>query len=416
MIHSSSIITFHKLRVSIAPDENGEYAIVRWDTDDSIKTSLEVANLIKELAAGKSLHEAAHQTGFSIADACDIIESLKEAGLVKQIDSQTIADSSKHIHPWLLHINRKWFRWIISKPLILAAYSFIISGIIIGVFTPGYFPSYRDYFWTDDYFLVFVSVILLDMFFLFIHELGHFAVTKAVGGEARIRFSRRFIYVVAETESYHLAVVPKTLRYFVYFGGMFVDFFIIACTYWLFYFLDWKGIEIGLIRNFLTILVLIKIQGIVWQYNAFLETDMYNFLTDLLNHDNLITDTRNYLGKRFIHWSHVLPLPVRKQIKGVILKLNRTSDADATQSMNKTQRTQVLIFSFILTTGLIFTFLQFAIYSIPKDLTFIAHAITSITHGWGVGDVVMVIKSAVLLVLILYPYLILLYVSLRREK
>jgi hypothetical protein len=251
---------------------------------------------------------------------------------------------------------------------------------------------------------------------LFLHESGHFIATRAIGGQATMRISNRLFFIVAETISYHLAVLPKELRYFVYFGGMFVDFFVIASIYWIFIIADHLGIQLGLLRSFCLIIVLINIKGIVWQYNAFLQTDMYNFLSDFLNQENLQADSKKFLVRKISHWKSPVSIPFRRIMLSTILSKDAISNADDLRMFTKRDRTEFGIYGTILITGVIFLALQFLLYTLPKDITFFIGSGQNIFTGIQNHNILKVLEGILLLILISHPYLLLLYMRIRGKK
>ena len=409
MITSHSKIQFHSLKSSKNPNQKGEYTITRWDTDDTITAPEEVVAVIKELTHGNTVHDAAKNAGVTIDNITSILRDLRGIGFIKSVDGSPLKDKQQKIHPWISGIRRGWFAWIVSKPVLLISFLFILSGIAIGLTNQSYLPSYKNYFWIDDIFIVIVSLQLIGFLLLFIHEVGHFIVTKAIGGEAIMRFSYRYIYFIAETESYHIGAVPKELRYLVYFAGMFVDFLVIALCYWIMFLVDTFQIEIGLFRLLLPAIIVLNIQGIVWQYNAFLKTDMYNFLSDYLNHDNLHANTIRFIYRKMRSFEHYCHFKFPGFIRNRISHHPELEDADDLRYLHATERKQLTIYSFILVTGIIFITIQFIFFIFPREFIFVSFAAQGFVKAMSDLNFIEALKSLLVLCMMVYQYFFVLF-------
>ncbi len=409
MITPHSKITFHHLKASLKPNLKGDFSITRWDTDSTIIVTEDVVNIVKILTDGLTIHDAAKKLNTSTDGVISIVNALRTVGFIKSIDGKKVSDTQVHIHPWLNSVPRNWFAWTISKPVIYILFAFIVSGLGVGLYTQGYFPTYRNYFWTSDIFMVIISLQLLGFLLLLSHELGHFIVTKAIGGEAIMRFSHRYIYFIAETESYHIAEVPKEMRYLVYFAGMFVDFLVIALCYWLMLAADTHFIELGTLRSILPAVILLNIQGIVWQYNAFLRTDMYNFLSDFLDHENLHANTVRFIARRLQSVEKSLHIQFPRFIRNAVLENAEIKESDDLRILRKGEKKQISIYSFILITGIIFISIQFIFFILPREFTFVGYATEGLIKALQNADTVNAFKSLFVISMMIYQYFFVLF-------
>jgi len=302
-----SRIVFYKLRQATFPDEDGLFAVVRWDTDESLKIEREGIDLVRKLTEGKSIAQAASELSVNINIVLSFLNKLSEAGFIRSINGRKVEQETIKIKPWLTGIDKKWFSWILSKPIAYPLFIFIISGLFLGIFKFSSHLTYKSFFWHPDVFIVFLSLFITGLILMVIHEFAHFFATKAIGGEAVMRFDHRAFYIVAETESYHLAVIPRDLRYVVYIAGIIIDLVTISCIYWLLYLCMLYGIDLGVIDSYMHAIVLVQVISIIWEFNLFLETDVYLFISDLLKMDNLRSDSLKYI------YSHL------KKVKGAYL-------------------------------------------------------------------------------------------------
>ena len=234
-ITENSKFKFYKLKFSNLLNDAGTYTVVRWQTDESISANKEAVVVIKSLMSGNSIEETADYTGLGKSNVMYIVKLCIDVGFVSEIDGKPIPDKYEKIKPWLINVDRKWFMWSISKPLLLLMYIYIFSGFILGISNRRFIPDYNDLFWTDDLLLMLVSFSVIGLIGFILHEGAHFIVTKAVGGEARIRLDARFLDLVVETIHYHMSVIPKGKKYLVYLAGIFVDSISISSIFWIYF-------------------------------------------------------------------------------------------------------------------------------------------------------------------------------------
>lgn len=412
-----SNIIFHKLSYLDKANEAGLYPVVRWETDSTLYVEKDAIEAIKLLSEGKTVQETADSLSYSFKTMSHFITIMQDAGFIKQIDKTIIPDLAKHIKPMLVHTNRKYFKWFIYKPFLLVSFLFIILGIIIALFHPQYFPSYHNFFWTSDLFVVFISIILIDTLLLILHECGHLIATKAVGGEAKIKlFDFRYLYLVSETESYHLAFVPKLGRFFIYWAGMFIDLFVVSSIFCFFATAELFHMHIGILKDLLLVTVLLKIMGIIWQYNVFLETDMFNFLSDYFGQQNIRENTKKTLVFFVIRLIKNSPI----NLNGIVSKLVRYEKqaiiADDLRELHKSEKYQIKLYAFILVFGLALTTAQFLLLTLPRDFTFLTYSIHSLVQGIQKNDTIIIVKSCLLFIFLTYQYVILLFLFFRKRR
>lgn len=412
-ITGKSKIEFHKLRTSSHPDEHNLYGIVRWDTDDTLRVDKNVIELVRSLRERKTIQEAAHDIKFSIQVVEMILKMLDEANFIKSIDGVELEDQGKKIKPWFPGTNPKWFRWLLSKPLIFFLLAISFVGIFLGIRFNG-IPSYQSFFWTDDIFTVFVSLFMVDFFLIVIHEGAHFLYTKAVGGEAVMRINYRYIYIVAETESYHLGVVPKRLRYLVYLSGSIVDLILIGLIFWFLSIAKIFGWELGLIHNFFIALILSQALAIIWQFNVFLETDMYNFISEFLGMENLRNDAIKYIVSHTKRWKKILLFPVKKTL--MFFAKDSYNSGDDFRMLSKSEKKKLFIYVLVLVMGMIFMTIQFIFYTIPRDYTYIVDAVNGLIRTAGTLDVLLILKSVIITVLVLFDYVLLIFLKIKEFR
>ncbi|MDQ3098634.1 MAG: hypothetical protein M3Q44_02715 [bacterium] len=375
-IYSHSHILFHRLKWSGVPNDYLQYGIVRLDTDESLLIYPEQLQIIKLLLEGKSVGEVLHLTGFDLDLVVSLLNTISKSGYLFKVDDIELFDGYEKIRPWLLNVNRKWFTWVLWKPLLAVQFVFLMSGLMLGYIHPEYIPRFSDFIWHPDIFIVVVATFFSTLVLTLFHEWFHFIFTKAVGGEGRIQlFGNRFFDFVFETFNYHLELVPRQLRYFVYLAGMFCDFMVIALIFWIFNMADAHNYDLGLLRNFLSSVILIQIIGVIWQFNIYLQTDIYNFFSDFFGQENLYINSIKYIGLKIKHMQ--LPKTVKRGLLRVFYTEDVIKSSDDLRSFTLLDRRPLVIYSCLLIVGLLIASLNLLLFSVPRGLIFITFSFQS---------------------------------------
>lgn len=407
-IRGKSKIEFHRLRISSQPDEHNLYGIVRWDTDDTLRVDKNVIELVRQLKVGKTVQEAAHEIGFSMQVVEMVLKMLDDANFFKAIDGVVLKDAGKKIKPWLPELDSKWLSWLLFKPLwyvllFISGVSIITGLIIYGL------PTYKSFFWTSDIFMVFVSLFIGYIIFTFLHESAHFLFTKAVGGEAVMRINYRYLYIVAETDSYHLGVVPKNMRYMVYLSGVMLDLVIIGAIYWILLIAKFYNIQLGSIYHLLSALVITQIISLLWQLNVFLETDLYNFLSEYLGIENLRNDVLKYIELHTKKWKKVLLFPVSRIL--LFFSSEYSESSDDLRMLHKSERRSLQIYIIVLVVGMFLITGEFILYTLPRDYIYLTEATLDLLMALKSLDFISVFKYLVIIILVSLNYILLLFLK-----
>ncbi|MEI6532895.1 MAG: hypothetical protein WCO06_03580 [Candidatus Roizmanbacteria bacterium] len=410
-IYSKDKIVFHSLLFSTIPDASDLYAVVRYDTDESILVNKVCVDVIQFLKKGHSISEVYALTDLPEEEICKLINNLLDSGFVRMINDAKVPDFYEKIHPWLLNVNRKFFKWVISRFFIVTSLLFIFSGICVMFLNQKFIPVYKDYFWSSDTFTVFLSIQVISIICLFLHECAHFITTKAVGGEARIRLSTRFIFLVAETENYYLNIVSRKQRYIVYLAGMTLDAIIIASTFWFLLISSHFHIYIGVMYKLLMVVVLIQIESIAWQFSAFLQTDLYNFLCDFFNQPNLYNNMKKYV--------YMKVRTIVKRASFIKFSFHHTEemlnkDADNFNSLTKKEKSNIFLYSLIYIFGIIAVSITFFSFIFPAHFLYIVRGVTDLYIAVDNKNIVEICKASALIILVNYTNAIVLFLSVKK--
>lgn len=380
--------------------EDGLYPVVRPDTGVELKLSKQGILFCSQLLGGKSLDEAGIEADVSLRGAHHLIQTLLNAGFIKSIDDFEIKDIDEKISPLGAFWKRNRFYFLRTKWFGIMVLSIVIVGLSFG-FLSGYFPpNYDHYFWIVDPFVAYTGIFFLRGLLSLGHELVHFATTKAVGGEAKISLGMRGFYLVAETESYYLDLLPKKFRYFVYLSGMVFNLLIMAICY--FMMINLFPSEISWLRQLLLLLAFMSFQGFIWQTNFYLRTDLYNVLCEFWNNNNLHTNTLAYvshcLKRNKSLWARVLVIFFNLLFDAK--KIQR--DSDNLSNLNSVEMRQIKIYTtcFILGSGLVL--LQAIIWIMPMEMTFLFHGGFMISRAQSVLEL---FSGILLILMILWKYM-----------
>jgi hypothetical protein len=415
-----TVLTFYPIQRSSWPDETGYYAYTRLDTDDSMLLDGWRVQALALLQTGVSVGDVQAALGVAEEELQELVAFLIDGHFVQSLGGELLPDAAEPIRPWLAQLPPERLTWLLSKPLLVGLSLFVASGLVLSLRHPNYLPSLANFFWTEDLFWAVVAIFVVDLVSTALHEAAHFITTKAVGAQARIRFfDNRFLDLVMVTEHYHLILVPKPLRYYVYLSGMLIQLVLISGLLWLYWLAETLGWDLGLWHTLGQVFILVTLLGLLWQFNLFLETDLYNVLADFTGHQNLYINTKKRIGERLAQWqtSHW------RWLQTILLKAFLSEDvvaqADEEHHLTTRERRHIHHYALLLGCGLFMSLLSLLLVQLPRDLFFLwkggqlAGAALWRQEGLALG------KALLMMLLTLYPYLgvgLIIFAKLRRRQ
>ena len=386
-------IKFNQIKIN---DADTDIFLVNMDYDTTLMIGRDEVSLIKRwLRNPPDIEE--------INTNQEFIQTLLDSDFIQESGGTSLFSRSIRPRPQLYG---NWLAWL--KPFIFPI--IIIQVVIIlfalFVYIPNYqrlTPSIRDFFWTDDIFTLYTVSFVISYILVFIHELGHFFASKAYGIESRINiFSTRVNQLVAETEHYFAFSIKKSHRINMYLMGILVD-ATIASLVLLALAFNVIPIEFIPIAKFV---FLCQILGVLWQFNVFYKTDVYNTLCEWLGQENLYEDSLRYLQLKMRKYK-----PFRKMLP-IFLKFLKTDDfSERFSDLTPTQKRNAKLFSVLFILGITQSFIIMAFISIPRDLILIQKAISEILV---VGNPINLAKTVVVVAAISWTYLVLLVITIRK--
>ncbi len=410
----NSRIYFHSLHWDKNPDTPGTDIIYRLDTDDTIIIGEFESRLVRHLYEGKTVEETARAMDTTVDEVKKMVVYLLDYGFLKAVDTIKIPELSNKIHPLFLGVNRNWFRWVLNPYLFLFNCIIISSGFVFALAVPGFLPSVEDFLWTPDIPVAFLVNTIIQYGLIFIHECAHFAATKAIGGEASLSIGYQFIYLVAQTENYRIQSKPKHLRYIVYLAGIFADMLMIGLIYWFLLYAHLQNIPLGSIETLLKCVVLVLFSGICWQLNAYLETDIYYVISDYLNQQNLYEDAK----KLFVSKVSGFRINGTRTIKKLLYFFTGENEKTSNdlRAFTKKQKQQLSVYIILFFTGITVTTVYYFLFIFYREVLYMQKGIEMFYNALYSSNFWDAVRAMGLIFLILYQYVLLLYLFIKRHK
>lgn len=283
-------VRLHKLTM-IAEDDG--VMVGRPDTASYAVFPEEGAEALRMLAAGTPIGEVAvwyeRTTGESL-DVADFLEALEDLGFLR-------AEGEDEQDPGPVRWQRLG-RWTFSPPAWLA-YAALLAGAVVAMIRDSRLrPSYHDVFFTSHLALIPITLTVVQIPCILVHEGYHALSGRRLGLPSTLTISRRLYYLVAETRLDSLFSVERRRRYLPFLAGMLADAVLIAGLTLLAVVLRGHGLP-GWLPALCLAISFTCVMRLVWQFMFYLETDLYYVLTNALRCSDLQNATRFHLRSWF---------------------------------------------------------------------------------------------------------------------
>lgn len=182
-----------------------------------------------------------------------------------------------------------------SMPMkILLIILFILTSFIF-LSNEKYIPTYKDYFFTENYLICILVLFVYGWFSASKHELAHFLAARSRNILSKLSLDTRVVFLVTETTFNGIYKIKEGKRYRLYLAGIFADFLFFAFFIILLFLNDSQIIYFSettylLIKAF----VLTEFLAMLWQFLFFMKTDLYYCIADFFDKENLLQDTKKY--------------------------------------------------------------------------------------------------------------------------
>lgn len=383
---ADSRVRFHPLHVRPSDDDPDTVVVGRPDVGEFVELPAIGARAVELLDAGMSIGAAERRlaTEHDVdVDLVDLVEALREAGMVAEVDGHPVVDPHHQLRPHLPGLRARHVSWLFGPMAKLGYLALVAATLVTVVRDPDLLPSYRDFFWTDYVGLaVLVNTALFSITAIF-HELSHLVAARSLGAPARIRFATRLHHLVLETDVTAIWSVPRRNRYRVYLSGLLWDLAVVCGAL----------LVIGyarphpLVEGLLAAVVLVIVMSMALQLHVYMRTDLYFVLLDLLRCRNLFHDGLAYARHLLRRCGHAA-LPGRVAAAG----------PDPSVGLPAHERRAVRLYSAAVVLGSLVALTSFVGFGIPIILHGAVQAGSAVIAGATGGSLLAAVDGALVLV------------------
>lgn len=240
-------------------------------------------------------------------DVSAFVRSVARGGFVAKVNGAALPSAAvpKKRRTLFDGVRPERLAWMRGPAFWLAALAPFAAALAAMAADPWYRPSYRDFFWTDWFTLVGLTVFTTMALLIVKHEAGHVFMARALGARASLSIGTRVTYVTVQTDATNLWVLPRAERMKVYGAGMATDAFLVGVGTLLLA-LGHEGSVPALAHpTFVAVTRLVILAAamlIAFQFFFHLRTDVYYVLAHALDCRNLYGDAQTWLKKR-VAWA-----------------------------------------------------------------------------------------------------------------
>ncbi|GAA1985397.1 hypothetical protein [Catenulispora subtropica] len=291
---SGTVLLIHSLSYVADGDE---VVVGRVDTGSYAALPADGAELLKRIAAGMALDEAAQwyeDTFHEQVDVDDFVETLRELGFVR--DEADGADGTPAAAP---PVRFQRLGRVLLSPVAWVCYAAVFAAwLAVAARHSALRPAPHQIFFTRSLILVQLVITLAQVPLILAHEEFHILAGRRLGLPTRLRLSNRLTYIVAETQINGLLSVPRRKRYLPFLAGMGCDVVVFSGL----------GLVAAATRHAdgsfpLTGRVCLALAFTVavrfaWQFQLYLRTDLYYVFATALNCHDLHDASKALLKNR----------------------------------------------------------------------------------------------------------------------
>ncbi|SEN44337.1 hypothetical protein [Actinacidiphila rubida] len=296
------VTTVRLHRLTMVPEDDG-VMVGRPDTASYALFPEEGAEALRMLDRGTPLGEVAdwyERTCGETLDVDDFLEVLGDLGFVTE-DGEPPPPAAPV--RW-----QRLGRWTFSRPAWLVYTVLLVAAAVEWVRDASLRPSYHDVFFTSHLALIPITLTVVQIPCILVHEGYHALSGRRLGLPSTLTISRRLYYLVAETRLDSLFSVERRRRYLPFLAGMLADAVLIAGLDLLVVALRGHGVP-HWVPALLLAVAFTCVMRLLWQFMFYLETDLYYVVTNALRCSDLQNATRAYVRRRFRDVTRGLPRP-----------------------------------------------------------------------------------------------------------
>lgn len=287
--------------------EGDEIVIGRPETAVFVALPADGVELLDLLAAGKTVSEAQghYQAQYGeVPDLDDFLTLLEHKGFVRPVQAAGAAESAAAAElsapaPVRFHLQQfpeSLARRLFGRTALVIYGALILLGLVLIAADPSLLPNRTALYFPEQMTLLRISLMLLGIVMVLIHELAHLVAARAVGVASRIGLGNRLWMLVAETDMTGVWALPRRQRYLPMLAGPLIDAVSTALLLLVSFATrrGWIDLPLPLLR-LLQALLLSYLLQLLWQCYFFVQTDLYYVLANLFQCKNLMADTEAYL-------------------------------------------------------------------------------------------------------------------------
>jgi putative peptide zinc metalloprotease protein len=293
LLREDSTVQLHLLHIGDR-DQDG-HEVGRPDTGVFVSVPPEGVALLSWLQAGLSLGEVENRFLARYGqrpNLDDFLTDLEQCGFVRHFDGQAVEDDTG------LPTRREWYllaglrqervAWLLSRPMVALYAAVWLGAIALTLTRPDLLPSPAEARLHPRVMLNAVALALVGWALVFLHEVAHVVLARAVGCPSSLSLGHRLNFLVAQTDLTALRAQPRSRRYGPYLAGVTWDVFLL---------LGCMLLGAGGVRSpVLSALATLTLMGIGFQFAFFMRTDIYYVFVNWLRLGNLVQDTRQWLA------------------------------------------------------------------------------------------------------------------------
>lgn len=297
VLTDDSVVQLHSL--VIGPEDDGIREVGRPETGVFIALPPEGVELLSWLDGATTLTEVRDRfaSAHGIApELAEFVADLVDCGFVKAIDgaaTQADAAAGSPAPGWHLFaaLPQRRVAWLLGRPMRLLYLGVWLAVPVLLALRPDLTPRAASALLYPEAGINALLLAVLAWTLWLLHELAHLLAVRARGGIGALSISRRFYFLVAQTDMSDIRSIPRRERYAPYLAGMTFDMSILLAGL----VLEIAGVGRG-VPAMLTYIVGVQL---VFQLAIFLRTDLYFVVTNWLRTGNLTQDARDILRDRW---------------------------------------------------------------------------------------------------------------------
>jgi hypothetical protein len=299
-----SALRLHRLAFH---EEDGEVVVGRPDVDSFAVLPPDGAALLRQLAQGQPPAAAAlwyAETFHEDVDIAQFVATLRELRFMHD-DEEPLAGHAavrwqrlrRALSPPARHAAVRWQRLgraLFSAPAWAGYTVLLLAAVVVCVRNPDLQPRPRHVIFSNYLLVVAGTVAGGQLVLTAFHEMFHALAARRLGVRSSVRMSRRFYFIVFETNLDGLVVLPRRQRVLPILAGLVADttaFSALTVTAAL-----TDGAEHRAISDVCLALAFTVVPRIAWQFYVFLRTDIYYLVTTLTGATDLDAASRAQLS------------------------------------------------------------------------------------------------------------------------